>query len=489
MTRPLLLFIIALATATIILLGAGAMPATAQPGSDSAPSADAKPKRYPEAQEALDLLAKRDMPGAIKKLEEAARKYPELPSVHVLMYEILAQLNQSADARAELDKAVKANPSDPEPYLILGEIALQERRVTEATLDFDKAKQLLATYANAKRKAVIEQQVLSGIAQLAETGEDWKVAEAVLRDLLKLAPEDLAAHRRLARSLFRQGKAREAYEILKKAKQIDRENAKKHGTREVFPDPEDIITHNFAIVEGPKAATGNCEESFRTALKNAPNDLPTRLAAAVWGLENGKLDFAKEQAEAAVKIEAADASLPLEKRRYDGSTVGRVLRGNVASWQKDWAEAEHYFEKVILDSPNDFVARNNMALALCEQDDAVKKQRALDYALGNYNANKNNPDALSTLGWVYFRLGKFDQARLAIEGAVKATNGNISNADTATYLAYILYHIGQKYQAKEILESVLKSKKSFSMRPEAQQLYEKVRDAKLPEAAPAEKGP
>ncbi len=166
-----------------------------------------------------------------------------------------------------------------------------------------------------------------------------------------------------------------------------------------------------------------------------------------------------------------------------------MLRGNVASWQKDWAEAEHYFEKVILDSPNDFVARNNMALALCEQDDAVKKQRALDYALGNYNANKNNPDALSTLGWVYFRLGKFDQARLAIEGAVKATNGNISNADTATYLAYILYHIGQKYQAKEILESVLKSKKSFSMRPEAQQLYEKVRDAKLPEAAPAEKGP
>ncbi len=252
MTRPLLLFIIALATATIILLGAGAMPATAQPGSDSAPSADAKPKRYPEAQEALDLLAKRDMPGAIKKLEEAARKYPELPSVHVLMYEILAQLNQSADARAELDKAVKANPSDPEPYLILGEIALQERRVTEATLDFDKAKQLLATYANAKRKAVIEQQVLSGIAQLAETGEDWKVAEAVLRDLLKLAPEDLAAHRRLARSLFRQGKAREAYEILKKAKQIDRENAKKHGTREVFPDPEDIITHNFAISRGPE---------------------------------------------------------------------------------------------------------------------------------------------------------------------------------------------------------------------------------------------
>ena len=53
--------------------------------------------------------------------------------------------------------------------------------------------------------------------------------------------------------------------------------------------------------------------------------------------------------------------------------------------------------------PNDFGARNNLALALVEQDDPAKKQRALDYAEANYRDNKDNPDALSTLGWVYFR--------------------------------------------------------------------------------------
>ena len=90
--------------------------------------------------------------------------------------------------------------------------------------------------------------------------------------------------------------------------------------------------------------------------------------------------------------------------------------------------------------PNDFVARNNLALALVEQDDPAKKQRALAYAEANYRDNKNNPDALSTLGWVYFRRNEFDQAGLALEQAIKATGGNLTNADTATYVAHILYH-------------------------------------------------
>ncbi len=477
MARSLLSFTLALGAATLI--GAVAIPASAQPKAPETSAAAPAQKKYPEAQEALDLLGKRNYPAALDKLKIASRKYPELPSEHVLMHSIFAQLNQANLARNELEQAVKETPSDPEPYVILGNIALQERRLAEAALDFDKAKQLLTSYTNEKRKSAIEQQTKSGIALLAESRQDWKAAEALLRELLTLAPEDLVAQQHLARALFWEGEAKPAYVVLKAAKKIDVANAAKNKTREVFLTPEAIMAQYYEQFEaGVDPPTKNPEIWFNAALKKAPDDLPTRQVVAIWALEKGKLDFAKEQAEAVLKIEAADAALPVGQQKYKGSNVGRMLRGLVALWQKDWADAEHYFEKVIIDSPNDFVARNNMALALCEQDDAVKKQRALDYALGNYNANKNNPDALSTLGWVYFRLGKFDQARLAIEGAVKATNGNISNADTATYLAYILYHLGQKYQAKEILESVLKSKKPFSMRPEAEKKYAEVKDEK-----------
>ena len=61
--------------------------------------------------------------------------------------------------------------------------------------------------------------------------------------------------------------------------------------------------------------------------------------------------------------------------------------------------------------------------------------------------------------------------------------------DTATYVAHLLYHQDKKWQAKEILDTILKSDRAFSMRPEAEKLYEKVKDDKSPEAAPAAKTP
>jgi tetratricopeptide (TPR) repeat protein len=418
------------------------------------------------------------MAKAIKVLTEVSRKYPELPSAHVLMYQILAQMNQPNAARFQLELAVRETPSDPEPYVIIGNIALQERRVAEATMDFDKAKQLLETYANKDRKGAMEQQTLSGIAQLAEASEDWKGAESRLRKLLELAPEDLVAHQRLARSLFWQGKAKESYEMLKAAKKIDREKAAKDKTREVFLTPEAIMAQYYDQFEG--SGSKNPEIWFKSALKNAPDDLTTRQVVAVWALEKGKIAFAKEQAEAALRIEAADAAKPVGEQRLKGSFVGRMHRGLVALWEKKWDEAENYFQKVILEVPNDFVARNNLALALVEQDDPQKKQRAQAYADANYKDNNKSPDALSTLGWVYFRRGEFDQARLALGEAVKATGGNLNNADTATYLAHILYHQDQKWQTKELLDNILKGDRPFSMRPEAEKLYEKVKDEKKP---------
>ncbi len=191
---------------------------------------------------------------------------------------------------------------------------------------------------------------------------------------------------------------------------------------------------------------------------------------------------------AALKIEADDASLKPAKRIYSGSNVGHMLRGLVALWEKDWTEAEKNFQKVLEASPMDFVARNNIALALVEQDDPAKKQRALTYAEINYRDQPNGNDASGTLAWVYFRRGAFDKAGLALDKAIKKAtdpNPDLSNADSTTYVAHILHQRQRDWEAKVILEDILRSGRPFAMRPEAEQLYAKVKDAKQPEAAPA----
>ncbi len=554
MTRLFLSCQFTLASATMILLGVGAMPASAEPWNWYVPTTAPRQGQRPEDQyrdDAIQLLKKGEIGKAIWVLEGAARKFPELPRAYVMMYQILLQMKEPKAARLQLEEVIGSVPSDPEPYVILGTIALQEQRVAEAALDFDKAKhllkKLLAEYPDAVRRVAVEQQMLSGVAQVAELREDWEEAEKLLRDLLKLTPVDLFAHRRLARVLFWQHKAQDAYDILKAAKGIDRENAKKNHTREIMLPPEAIMAQYYERFEGAAMSnkTGDVERWFKAALKRAPDDLPTREVVAEWALEHGKLAFAKEQAEAALRIEAADASLKPEDRRYSGSHVGRMLHGQIALWEKDWPTAERYFEMVILEDPNDFAARNGAALALVEQDDpaknqkdlplllqddgsvvlqhdSVKKRRALALAEGNYAADKNNASVLSTLGWVYFRRGQFEQAELALDqtlnvsggkmdpdstlhltmpqklarikatpdirnqlrhpmstSAFKATGGNI-DPDMATYVAHLLHHRQQDWEAKGILEDILKNERSFAMKPEAQKLYEKVKDAKQP---------
>ena len=80
MARSFFSFTFALATATVILLGAGATPASAQPATPSLPPAASKPKQYPEVQEALNRFVKdRDMTAGIKAWKMPRGNIPNFP--------------------------------------------------------------------------------------------------------------------------------------------------------------------------------------------------------------------------------------------------------------------------------------------------------------------------------------------------------------------------------------------------------------------------
>jgi tetratricopeptide (TPR) repeat protein len=488
MARSFRLFPFVLAAATLLFFDAAAAPVSAQPALST--SSAATPPKYPEVQDAVNLLAQRRGPEAFRKLEEASRKYPELPSAYVLMFNFLVQMKQENAARFQLELAAQKTPSDPDPFVYLGNIALNERRVFEASQDFEKARSLLAAYPNEKRKKELEIKTMSGIAQVAEAREDWKTAEDRLRDILVKSPDDLGARQRLARCLFQQSSAvdatkiTEAYNILKEAKKIDRKNAERLGQREQLLPPEAIMAQLYEQIEsvGGKQSP-NAEIWYKAALRNAPKDLPTRFEVAKWAMGRGSMGLVKEQADAALQIEADDAQLKPEKRMYPGSTLGRMLCGLAAVWAKDWPGAEKYYDSIIHDSPNDATAKNFIALALAESDDPIKKNRALEYAKSNYENNKNNPETIATLLWVCFKLNQFQNAEMLFEQLNKAVGGNYSNPDHITYVAYILHHQGKDWDAKNLLEELLKMDRPYMMKPEAKDLYERVKNTPKPAEA------
>jgi len=240
MARDLLSFTLALVTAAAILLAVGTTLVSAQP---QTPSRSLEPenqaKKYPEVQEAAELLLgpKHDVVGATKLLE-GRTIYPGRPPAHVIMYDVLARLNQP-DARFQLELAVKSTPGDPEAYVILGTIALQEQRFFEASMDFATAQKVLVVFTDDKRKGALERQAASGMAKVAEAREDWQEAEARLRDLLKLTPEDLDMHQRLANALFAQGKKWQAKEILEGILNGDKPFSMRQEARDLYEKVKD----------------------------------------------------------------------------------------------------------------------------------------------------------------------------------------------------------------------------------------------------------
>ena len=451
--RTVLGVVVALSMLTVAQLRAE--PIESDPLGTPVPKVDEKVK---EVTDAAELFKKLDFNGALKLLKEAAKKNADLPPAQVILAQWFAQAQQAAGVRASLEQAIVEEPDDPTAYLILGDTALRERRVIEAQLLLEKANSLMANFTKSpERKKLMEPRVAAGLAAVAESREDWAGAQKQIETWLKAEPKSADALQRMGRTLFKQGKAEEAWAQLKAAG---------------VADPK-IFTPSatLSLLYEQAGDHDNAKKWMEFALKSAPKDLRTQLVAAQWSLETGQPDQAKDQATAALQIDPK-------------SLDAKVLRGVVALFQKDWKNAEMYFESALMQSPNNFAAKNNLALALCEQSDDAKKQLAYEHAVANYKLYPKNAEALSTYGWVLYKAGNVKEAYEALR---QAAAGGIS-ADTGYYIAQVAADLAKlaadggqadaakqlKEQAKKLLDSALQSKRPFSKRQEADALLKQL---------------
>lgn len=424
-------------------------PAAAEPVAidtlkEASPSASQK---IEEIEEALKRFRNGDFDGAKALLEVAFKKHPDLSPPRLILADWFGRANQGPALRNQLELAVVEMPEDPEPYVIIGDLALQGRRWTEAELVFKKTNEVLAGFkGSSRRKSAIQKRALAGLAAVAQNRQDWTTAQKYLEEWLAVDTNNALALQQLGWVLFQQQKPSEALEKLRAA----------HKANENVLTPEAILAGFYQRNGDIKNAT----KWMIAALTAAPKDLRTRLFAAQWSLDNDQLKQAAEQADAALQLDAK-------------SLDAYLIRGVIALYLKDYKKASECFQKILDQSPSNFAASNNMALALIEQDDTAKK-KALEYAEMNARQFPNQAEAFSTLGWVYYKLGRLDEAEAALR---KAVSGGQMSADTAYYIARISVDRDRKDEARQLLESALKSTNPFSMRPEAKELLDKISKA------------
>jgi len=149
------------------------------------------------------------------------------------------------------------------------------------------------------------------------------------------------------------------------------------------------------------------------------------------------------------------------------------LQGLLARYTKDYEAAVKIFEDLVRDEPGNFFPANHLALACAELPE--RRARAVQLAELNARQYPRLSDALATLGWVYFKSNRLDDAERLLKAS--AAGGQISS-DTAYYYARVLKERGKLDEAKELLKKALESDGPFVSRADAKALFEEMSKAK-----------
>ena len=407
---------------------------------------DLTPEENAMYKEAMDLFNRQDLQGALQKLRELTNGNPAARPPRVIAALWFAQLKNNEAARIMLESATEEDPEDPEAYLSLADVSLREGELTAAELLTQKGIEKLANYsANAERKRSMESKASSLTIAYLVARRRWRDALVAINAKIKAEGETIDLNRARANALFQLEQYDQARQAFARAEQLNEGKGL----------PADAAMSQLYAAKGDMA---NAKKSLDAALQANPKSSPVLLLSISNALAENNLD----------------AAWKLAQQLYKEDKSPDVLKtyGRVALFRSDYRLAEAAFQEAVRQSPLDSDASNGLALALCEQGDAEKNKRALQYATGNVQKQRNNRDFLATLGWVLYRSGQQEGAITALQQS--AADGQI-NAASAYYFAVILSEKGQTEQAKNFLQAALASKAPFAKRAEATALYEKIK--------------
>jgi Flp pilus assembly protein TadD len=380
---------------------------------------------------------------ALGLIKEKAPKHPEWSHAQLILARLLFSANQPVPGRRALEQAAVEAPDDPEVYLTFGSLALNEGRLSDARLNYENALSLAGAArgaADKDRMSAFRRDSFAGLAAVAESREDWKLAENRLKSLLELDPKNASARQRLGGVLFRLGKAEDAFNALTQA-------AKDNPGLE----PAGV---SMARLFAQKGDLKKAEEWFDYARKVEPKSARVRQARASWLLDQGRAAEARPEIDEAVKLEP-------------GSKDAQRLRGLIDWHLRDLAAAEQIFDSLHREAPADASVANWLALSLVEQDDPAKKKRGLELADVNALQFPRSPEVQATLGWALYRAGRSEQADQKLRAAV---SGVRVTPDIAYFLACVMANRGQTDDARKLLQSATKSPGAFAHRDDANAL-------------------
>jgi tetratricopeptide (TPR) repeat protein len=115
-----------------------------------------------------------------------------------------------------------------------------------------------------------------------------------------------------------------------------------------------------------------------------------------------------------------------------------------------YQESDSLYERALKLDPKSHLLMNNYGYSLAER--GLQLDRALQMSLQAIEAEPNNDSYLDTVGWVYFKLGRYDLAQQYISKAISVGG---ASATVYEHMGDIQYKLGEKEKAEQFWKQSL----------------------------------
>lgn len=438
-------------------------------------------EQFPGKQESLLALINlytrvKDYPNVIRSLDRLEATEGKSEQISMEKFRIYLMMGNDKSAFKEIENLAKEYPYDMRYLTILGDVYLNNGKTQEAYNTYqkvlsnepDNAMAMLSManyYDKTGQKELYNQQldsvllnrnVDSGaklnimrqlILQSEQSDKDSTQIISIFEGMMKQKMEEAQIPMLYTQYLISKGMEKESVPVLNRILEIDPENV-----------PARLQLLSYAIKDNDSAKV---IEICEPALKYSPETLEFYFYLGLAYFQNERKDEALNTFRKGVTMVTPQSNKLVVSDFYS-------IMGDLYHEKKMAAESYAAYDSALVYNPDNIGALNNYAYFLSEEKKDLDKAEEMSYK--TVKAEPQNATYLDTYAWILFEKGKYAEAKIYIDDAMK--NGGSESDVVVEHCGDIYYMNGEKEEAlkywqkakemglkSEILDKKIKLKK------------------------------
>jgi len=165
------------------------------------------------------------------------------------------------------------------------------------------------------------------------------------------------------------------------------------------------------------------------------------------------------------KLDRAMEELSQLAQHHSNFAPAQAQMAQISELKQDWVSAASYYSKALAISPNDVVAKNNLAWVYAEHGGNIDV--ALKLAQDAKEMAPDDPDVSDTLGWIMVKKQNYATAAQLLSDCVRRRP---EKASFRYHLGMAYYYLGHKSDAEQALQAALRLDPNFPNAEDAKKI-------------------